>query len=799
MYICRVYFDAAKSIVLDVMKKVLLSILITLFVLQILPAQNFTQTVRGTIVDAYTQQPVDSVRIRILTSNPPIDGMSNANGEFALKNVPIGRHDIAFAHVDYLSFTRPGILVSSAKEVVLEIQLEERYYEMDEVTLSPPREKGRPRSELSTVSTISFEIEETRKFAGGLDDPTRLVASFAGVVDNGLISDNLMSVRANSPRGMMYRLEGIELPNPNHFARIGANGGTFTIFSNNVLTNSDFFVSAFPAEFGNATASVFDLYFRNGNNQKREYTLQASVLGVDLMAEGPFKEGGDASYLVNYRFSTLTAANLIINYLQLPEFQDISFKLNFPTKKAGTFGVFGIGGLSDRLREAETDSSLWEEDLDRFELRLDSDMGALGFTHKLPINNKSVWQSALVGSYSRQTDNRTYFEDDESFRVRDKNEYTRMPLTFSTSLQTRFSQRHLNKTGVMLTYANHDHLAQAYDYIDEKLNTLVDEEGNTTRVQAYTQSKFRLSEKLTLNLGVHFMYYDLNDKYSVEPRAGLRYTINRQQSLALGYGRHSQIESFATYRLQLEDEEGNFFRPNVDLDFIKSHHLVAGYYLRFLENHQLRAEVYYQRLFNVPTVRNGSFSVINLNELDQIRALENIGEGYNTGIDISLERYTENGLYYLINTSIFDSRYVGGDGVWRSTAFDNGYKANMLIGKEKRVGSGKNYFLGLNGNVSLIGPRRFTPLDLEASRAQRETVLDETRAWEGKEVPLLILDFTLTYRRNHPRRSGVWAFQIKNLLQSAPAEYREYDRLVDGEVTLVGSSILPVISYRVEF
>lgn len=781
------------------MKKFLLSIVVCIFFSNILQAQNFTQTVRGHVVDAYTQQPLPGVGVRVLTSNPPIDAISNDKGEFTLEKVPIGRHDIAFAHPDYLSFTRPGIMVSSAKEVVLEIQLEERYYQLEEVTLTPPREKGRPRSELSTVSAISFEIEETRKFAGGLDDPTRLAASFAGVVDNGLISDNFMSVRANSPRGIMYRLEGIELPNPNHFARIGSNGGIFTIFSNNVLTNSDFFVSAFPAEFGNATSSVFDLYFRNGNSRKRESTLQASVLGVDLMAEGPFKKGSEASYLINYRFSTLTAANLVINYLQLPQFQDISFKLNFPTKKAGTFGVFGIGGLSDRLREAETDSTLWQEDLDRFELRLDSDMGALGVTHKLPINNKSVWQSAFVGSYSKQTDNRTYYEDDQSFRVRDRNVYTRLPLSFSTALQTRFSQRHLNKTGVMLTYASHDHLAQNYDYIEEKLNTLVDEEGNTTRIQAYSQSKFRLSEKLTLNLGLHFMYYDLNNKYSVEPRAGLRYALNRQQSFALGYGRHSQIESFATYRLQLEDEEGNFYQPNLDLDFIKSHHLVAGYYLRFLENHQFKAELYYQRLFNVPTVADGSFSVINLNELDQIRALENIGEGYNTGIDLSLERYTEHGLYYLINVSIFDSKYVGGDGIWRSTAFDNGYKSNMLIGKELRVGKEKTHFLGLNGNLSLIGPRRYTPLDLEASRAQRETVLDETRAWEGQEVPLVILDFTLTYRRNHDKRSGVWAFQIKNMLQSAPAEYREYDRLVDEEVTLVGSSILPVISYRVEF
>jgi hypothetical protein len=781
------------------MKRLLFSYLLGIFCLVSGMAQDLSQTVRGTILNAYTEQPVAGVGVRVLTSNPPVEAVSDERGEFRLEKVPIGRHDIAFAHPDYLSFTRPGILVSSAKEVVLDIRLEDRYYEMDEVTLVPPREKGKPRNELAAVSAISFEVEETRKFAGGLDDPTRLAANFPGVVDNSFISDNLISVRANSPRGLMYRLEGIELPNPNHFARIGSSGGTFTIFSNNLLTNSDFLTAAFPAEYGNATAGVFDIRFRNGNNQRREYALQASVLGVDLMAEGPFKEGGEASYLVNYRFSTLTVANLVINYLQLPEFQDLSFKLNFPTRKAGTFGVFGIGGISSRLREAETDPDLWVEDLDRFELQLDSDMGAVGVTHKLALGKKSVWQSALVGSYSQQVDNRTYLEDDQNFRLRDRNEYRRQPISFSSSVQTRFSPRFLVKSGIMLTSTRHQHWTQAYDYVENELNTLVDEAGETFRAQAYTQSQLRLTEKLSLNLGLHFLYFDLNDQYSIEPRASLKYQINRQQSLALGYGRHSQIESFATYVLRLPDASGQLVQPNLDLDFVKSHHFVLGYYLRFLENHQLRAEAYYQRLFNVPTEANGSFSVLNLSELDQIRALENIGEGYNAGVDLSLERYTQNGLYYLLNLSIFDSRYVGGDGVWRSTAFNNGYKANMLLGKEKRVGKTNNHFLGLNGALSLIGPRRYTPIDLEASKAARETVFDESRAWEGQEQPLLVLDFTLTYRRNKERTSSVWAVQIKNLLQNALPEYREYDALLDQEVTLVGAAILPVISYKLEF
>ncbi len=776
------------------MKKILLSIALMLAGMSFLFAQIPAQTIRGEIRDAYTQKPLPGVGIRLLTVDPPIDVVSGEKGKFRIEDVPVGRHDIAFAHPDFESFTMPAVLVSSAREVVLEVEMQVRTFEMEEVTLVPPREKGRPQNEMATISAISFEAEETRKFAGGLDDPTRLVATMPGVMDNSFISDNLISIRANSPRGLLYRLEGIELPNPNHFARIGSAGGTFTIFSNQLLANSDFFTGAFPAEFGNATAGVFDIRFRNGNNERRQYALQASVLGVDLAAEGPFKKGGKASYLVNYRFSTLTAANLLINYLSLPEFQDISFKLNFPTK-AGTFGVFGIGGLSTRLREAELDPSLWVEDLDRFELELGSDMGALGATHKLLIGEKTVWKSALVGSYSDLIDNKTYLEEDLVFRLRDRNQYKRQPFSFSTSLKHIFGDHHVNKTGVMLTTTQHEQFTEHYDYVNGVLNTLVDERGRTYRLQAYSQSSFRLTDKFTANIGAHFLHFNLNNQSSIEPRLGLKYQLSNHQSLAFGYGLHSQVEHFGTYVMRPD----SLSQPNLELDFVKSHHWVLGYYLRFLRNHKLRIEAYYQRLLNVPVEAGGSFSALNLSELDEIRALVSDGTGYNMGIDASLERFTENGLYYLFNISVFDAKYTGGDGIERNSAFNNHFKANLLMGKELAVGNTKSNLLGFNGALAITGGRRYTPIDLDASRLARETVFDESLAWSQSEQTLVVLDFTFTYRKNRPNASHIWAVQVKNMLQNALPEYREYDALLDREVTLVGASILPIISYKVEF
>lgn len=748
------------------------------------------ETIRGTITDEFTEATIEDVQVYV--KNSYYETRSNGVGEFRLENIPVGRYDIVFSKDGYKGFTLPGVLVTAAKELILTISLTPKTYETEEVVLES-KERGKPANSLALLSTIAFEADDMRKFAGGLDDPTRLMTNFPGVNGNGFISDNFISVRANSPRGLKYMVEGVEIPNPNHFARIGSSGGIFTIFSPQILGTSDFFTGAWPAEYGDATAGIFDIHFRNGNNQKREYALQASILGVDLAAEGPFKKGGKASYLINYRFSTLTVANLIINYLTLPEFQDISFKLNFPTKKAGTFGVFGIGGLSSRLREEERDPALWEEDLDRFRLNLNSNMAATGVTHRILIGKKSVLKSVFASTFSRQTDNREYLQNDSSLLLRDRNEYNRQPLSFASQFTHVFSNKHLNKTGVRLTSTNHNHWVQDYDYVEDSLQTLVQEKGRTYRIQAYTQSQFVFG-RLKMVLGAHLLHYSLNNETSIEPRLALRYKLGGSHEIGAGFGMYSQTEDFASYSLRNGNEQ-----PNLNLGFIQSRHYLIGYYGRWFENHRVRMELYYQDVYNVPVEPGTSFSVLNLNELDRIRVLENTGTGRNMGVDFGLERFTDDGLYYLINASVYDSKYTGGDGVERSTAFDARYKVNFLLGKEWRVGKSDINFLGMNATVSALGGQRFTPLDLAASRAARETVPDENLAWSMQEQPLVVLDFTLTLRRNKPNKSGVWAFQIKNLLQNALPEYREYDVLVDAEVTQRGAALLPIISYKVEF
>lgn len=767
--------------------------------------QTLVGTLRGQVLDRSTEEGLSTTKVTLLTTLPQQIVLADETGNFRFDSILVGRHSIKIEMAGYKPFIQEDILVTTQKEAILHIQLAPSLYQADEVTLTPDRLRGSPRNEMSTVSTLSFEIEETRKFAGGLDDPTRLAGNFPGIVSTPFTSENFISVRGNSPMGLIYRIEGVDIPNPNHFARIGSSGGTFTIFSNQVLSNSDFFIGAFPAEYGNATSGVFDIRFRNGNNQKREYALQAGVLGVDLKAEGPFKKGGKASYLVNYRLSSLSIASFIINYLTVPTYQDLSFKLNLPTEKMGTFSVFGIGGLSDRFKPTEEGN--FTRDIDRFQNVLTSDMGVLGVRHRALLKTGSVWETTLAASYANMTDNKSYLEDTtvlDFLRLRDQNEYSRAPISLATSLKHRFSPKFLVKTGGQYTFTKHDYTAVDYDYIANESLTIAQEAGSTQLYQAYAQAQWRPIAPLTFNGGMHYLYHDLNDKQSFEPRFGMALQLDPKQRLSAGYGLHSRTEQWGTYMTRLYDEASDEYRlPNKDLELLKAHHFVIGYQAMLSDNLKFQAEVYYQDLFNVPVEIGDSstYTVLNLDELSELRVLNNEGTAQNMGIDMGLERFSRNGFYYMLNGSIFQSTYRDGQGRKHSTAYNTGYKTNFLMGKEFKMGKkrGRNAILSLNSNLSVRGGQRYTPIDLVSSRAALTTVFDETYPFIEQDKPLVVWDVTVNIFRNRRKFNESWSIQIKNIFQSQAAEYRQYDATLDAAVALAGAGFLPVMSYKIHF
>ena len=261
-----------------------------------------TQVVRGFVVDAASGYPVAYATVN-LVDKPEIGSVTDSLGRFVIKNVPIGRHNIQASFVGYEPTIFREILVTSSKEVSLNIPLKESIKELDEVMVRPQLNKEQPLNKMVTTGARMFSVEEASRYAGGMDDPARLASSFAGISPS--MSTNGISIHGNAPHLLQWKLEDVEIPNPNHFADLSIlGGGILSGLSNHVLGNSDFFTGAFPAEYDNAVSGVFDMKLRNGNNRKIENTFQLGLLGIDFASEGPLTRRHNSSYIFNYRYST---------------------------------------------------------------------------------------------------------------------------------------------------------------------------------------------------------------------------------------------------------------------------------------------------------------------------------------------------------------------------------------------------------------------------------------------------------------------------------------------------------------
>ena len=753
------------------------------------------QSISGVVTNSFSEQPISGVKVTLLLNETKVDStQTTLSGTYHFDSVMIGIYDLSFSHPKFESFVLPDVTLLSSRKKEVYIHLEEHYQELAEFVVKPKKDRSKHNNDMATNSVRTIYVQDMSKLAGSLDDPIRVAGILPGVTSDAAFSENFISIRGNSPRGLKYVVEGVELNNPTHFARIGSSGGTFTIFSTQVLDKSDFYIGAFPAEYNNALSGILDVNFRKGNNEEKETSLKIGTLGIDLTTEGPINKQSGSSFLINYRYSVVGLARLI-GYPTQPTYQDLSFVLDFPKSK-GSLKVFGIAGTSDRKRIAVADSTTWEGDIDRYNLFLRGDMASLGLSYKHLINDKTNWKLTLLGSSYRQADNRNFLQSDYSEIIRNKNEYSSSPFSAAFSIKHRFSNRIRLKSGMSTEWAVHDWEVLKHNVDFNRLDTAVYGLGTSLTNKAFSQFQFFITEKIKLNGGIAMLSYDVNKKLSIEPRIGITKEV-KDGVFSLALGKHSQVEHFATYMYQNE----NGLTPNKNLDFAKAYHAIAGFKSTLFKNHYFNIEAYYQQLYDVPGEVNGTYSVFNISELEEVRPLSNIGEGKNYGIDLSLERYASKGLYYMINASLYQSHYKDGNGDWRSTEFDQRFNIKFLAGKEYIIGEKKNKrnFIGWNTNLAYVGGRPYTPIDIASSMLAEETILNEPLAYTLREDNLLFLDVTLTYKINKKGKTGIWSLQIKNLFSNGNAIYREYDSVLDKEVTIPSSSFFPNLSYKIEF
>ena len=759
-----------------------------------------SQTIRGQVVDKETQVGIPGANIVVLGIIPLKGTSSDSQGNFMITGVPIGRQNIQVSFIGYEIYTISELLITVSKEVVLDIGLQEEAFALNEVEVTVDKRQSETINSMAMISARTFSAEDTRRYAGGMDDPARMASAFAGIAV-GNIQDNSIIIRGNSPRGVLWRLEGVEIPNPSHFAGANVAGGGFTtLFSNHLLSNSDFFTGAFPAEYGNALAGVFDIKLRNGNNEKREYAFQAGVMGIDLAAEGPFINGKKASFLINYRYSTFGLIKSFIPSEQVPEYQDLSFKLNFPLKNRGTISFWGIGGNDKNAEPVTDDSTKWIYSWDRVQYDLTTNVGAVGLNYKKIISESAYIHSSIVASSNNFTWDMKRMNDNLVLLDTVYVDNTESKYTFSTFINKKFSKKHTNRTGLVLNMLSFNTQIDGAFGSNEMIE-LANSSEESFLVQAYTQSKYNLSPKILFNIGVHTQYYILNENYTIEPRAGINYQINSDHKLSFAYGNHSQTELLKVYLYKYE-ENGEEYYPNKNLKFSRAHHFIVAYDYFINRNLRIKIEPYYQYLYNIPVEENGTWSMLNYEqEYSFNRILTNNGTGTNIGIDFTFERFLKNDYYWLTTASIFDSKYKTGNGQEYNSRFNKNFVFTALGGKEFvwKTKKGSTNILGLNSRISVTGGHRIVPVDEQLSLQNNEIFYDWSNPYLNQNPTDLFIDVTLSYRVNKKNHSSIWALQVKNITGS-PSNYLYQYNLQTKEVEFTHQTIaVPSVSYKIEF
>ncbi len=779
------------------MKKIaILGLLILSLVFQVF-AENYSQTVRGRVVDQDTKLPLVGVNILIMDTDPPMGASTDFEGYFKIENVQVGRISLRLSCLGYETNFIPNITVGTGKEVFLELELQESLINLAEIEITGEVEKGEVNNEMAFISARQVTVEETQRFAGSLDDPSRMVSAFAGVTSDPLGNNDIV-VRGNSPKGILWKLEGVDIPNPNHFSNESTTGGPINALSSNMLANSDFFTGAFAPEYGNAISGIFDVRLRTGNNENAEYTLGVGVLGVDVAAEGPFKKGYNGSYLFNYRYSSLSLLdNLgLVDFGGVPRYQDLSYKINLPTSKFGNFSLFGLGGIS-----AIDDESVDHEDVVRERNVFTSRMGTTGLNHYYHFSNQTSIKSSISASFNG-SEVESYTHEDGVAVFDGTGKWEKTTLRFASTLNHKFNARNRLMIGI-----NYDHYS--YDMQETYLETGDDEWKNgillnkkSGLLQAHATWKYRITEDITMVSGLHYTQFLLNDANAIEPRLAINWQVSPKDEISVGYGQHSMVESIVTYYGTVYDEQNTGRQPNIDLDLTKSDHYVLAYDRKFSKKLHAKVELYYQNLHSVPieNIDTSYYSLINESHGYVGKALVSEGKAYNYGLELTVERYFYDNYYFMVTGSLFESKYQAKDGQWRNTKYNGNYAANVLVGKEFRIGKAeKGNKLSLNAKFFMGGGDRYIPIDLEQSRVEGETVFNTDKAYETSLDPVYQVNFTASYSFNRPKVRHEIFLDIYNVFNNDARVYEYYDKYKDEAAYYTQLNMIPNIMYRIHF
>ncbi|MCF2487986.1 TonB-dependent receptor [Dyadobacter sp. CY347] len=753
-------------------------------------AQNINSTIRGTVRDFDTRSPLVGATVSL--SSPQTGTITDSEGAFRFDNLPTGRYQLSVSYVGYETVRIPELLLESGRENVQQVRLAPAGKQLNEAIVTGARPVA-----FNSVQEIT--IEQTLRYAATYMDPARVATSFPGVAAANDQANGLV-IRANSPNSMQWRLEGVEIVNPNHLSNAGtfsdrptSTGGGVNILSTQLLGTSQFLSGPFPAQYGNVNGGILDMQLRNGNDEKTEFTAQASLLGLDFAAEGPFSKKSKASYLVNYRYSftgLLGAVGVKFGGEDI-RFQDLSFNLNFPTAKGGKFTVFGMGGISSNTFEPDKDTTAWEFAKDGQNILYKNRMFASGLTFEQPLGNKLSLRTALVGStlYSSRVAYGVNSRNSQRNELLDDQELVNGKVSLNTTLTYRFNPRVRFQGGLFVTLNQYETDVWS---ANTNLKSLV--------FQPFVKWSFQVAPRISAEVGLHAMLSQVEktDKLSAlpEPRAAIKWQLNETDQLSASFGLHSQMQTAGLYATRISDTD---FYSNKNLSPTRSQQVVLGYQKSLPKNSSLKIEAYYQHLFDVPVGQGmrDNYSAVNLIEEIPSVFMKNTGSARNYGIEASFQKLLTNDFYLLVSGSLYDATYVDLLGQRHKSRFNGRHTFSLTSGKEFK--SGNESLWGVNVKVLWLGGFRDKPIDAAYSKILKTTLYEEQSHYSVKMKDYFRPDLRVYWKKSKTKFSRTLSIDLQNVSGTKNEAYRYFDKRKDSVVTQYQLGLIPVLSYRWEF
>ena len=777
---------------------------ITFIIIGLSSYAQITQNIKGTVIDKESEFPLPGAEIQVTSGSKKYGSVTDFNGEYIISNVPIGKIKIEVKYTGYNPQIKDNIELDAGKELVINFYLSEQINKLDDVVIKI--KKKNERMAFTVTSDYELDAKQINMYAGSLNDVSRMAMNYAGVSSNN-DSRNDIIVRGNNPNSLLWMMEGITIPNPNHYSATGSSGGPVSMINTNTLGKSDFLAGAFPANFGNTTSAAFDLQFRTGNKDKYEFIGQIGFAGAELGAEGPICRKNKSSFMINYRYSTLELFDKMGFDLgtgtAIPKYQDASFLINIPTKKSGKFRIWSIAGQSKiRFLTSDDNDNLYF-DYDNSDLRTYNATVISGINHKYFFNKKASIFSAV--SFS-QLDQRVTFDTLNINTNIYNNLYHDKIITDYTNLKSEYkykkNAKNLFAVGSEISFIHLDMLMATYTHGINYENTV---KSNAILWGTYVNWKHHFSDAIGINAGFRLQYFNINKQAIPEPRFGLIYKLNDKTKLNFAYGLHSNIHSLLAYYSKHKTGNNEFEYGNLNLKATRSHHFIVGIEKQMANKMKLKTELYYQYLFDVPVYHDfdTTYSIINSGYTDAGGAqlfffrLYNDGAGKNYGVDVTLEKSLDKGFYFLLTGSVYKSLYKAYDGKWRNTAWNGDFMSSLLTGKEIRFSSRSAVHFDINLNYS--GGRRYTPIDKQASILAGEAVYDQSQAFAKKLPDYFRTDFKISYKISSKHITQEWQLDLRNLFNRRNIFSQRYNKKKNEVEYTYQTGFLPVMQYRILF